>query len=124
MKMKLLRIGILALLSVSVVAGIYFLAQRMLRDRNAAMAYRERVARPINVPTTTRTVRKYNSKDLEEARQPGDKRVPPQAAAVQANATNDAVQRNLRTLDEINRINQMNQRMMEQQERMRRQNKN
>ncbi len=123
MNNKFVRVGVVVLIGVAILCSMYFLFKRLLRDRNAAMAYHEHPIRRADTSAQgTRTVKTYDSKNLQEARKKGD--APANTAAIQPNTMNDAVQRNLQTLDEINRINQMNQRLMEQQERIRRQNKN
>jgi hypothetical protein len=118
MKKKLIFILIFTAVSSGVVWGGYLLLRRYLQDREAAMGYEDHRMQAL-APGQQRTTRTYSAKEPEEARKRGES--PMGAQAVQTNAMNDAVQRNLRTLDEINRINQMNQRLMEQNQRQQRQ---
>jgi hypothetical protein len=125
MNNKFIRIGLGVFIGAAVIGSSYLVFRRIVKDRAAAMSYREHPARSVATPTSpVRTVQTYTAQDLEAARKNGKNLPAEQNPAAQPVATNDAVQRNLQTLDEINRINQMNQRLMEQQERVRRQMKN
>ena len=123
---KPLKIGLITgLVLVASGAGAYWFVQRARADRQAVMAFQGLpTPRPATPTTSTRTVKNYTPEEIEEARKNGKTLPDMQNSPAQSNAMNDAVQRNLRTLEEINRINQMNQRLMEQQDRLRRQNRN
>jgi hypothetical protein len=106
-----------------VLGGAYLLVEKLLRDRQSAMNFKNPKERFLNDQNSLNTpqTKTYTSQELEEMRKKGQK-LPGgmQQVLPQTNSAynESASQRSLRTIDEINRINEMNQRLMDQQRRL------